>query len=371
MRAQSTCMLGACVAFVHLLPAQPSDTPSPALAWGPPVSGLRLSLRLDNDIHKLGDDVRLHIAMENFAASESVHGPSPTTRCNSRVRIEVRDRIDGLLVTERRSSSPRICVGKAAPPTEYALGSITPEQRTLGDLGWLPNYAGSFTVSAIWTVYACNPCDWNRVKPHAVVKSEPQHLLITDKEAPPHAPNPSPVLLSGRLADQFEQVDSNLGEKSALKDKRTGLLWLHLNVTRGMSYLAVQSELVPGGRFDGWRYATLEELREFFSLFTGTPSGVSRDPALQQQLQRHLGGPLHTFADASIGWRRTSSLGIVAARFDLGHATAGYIANDSQSGPVIDAQLQGSTTDSGGSPYIGSYLVRRDENPPAPLRFTP
>ena len=93
------CLLGPCVAFVHLLPAQPSDPPSPALAWGPPVSGLRLSLRLDNDIHKLGDDVRLHIAMENFAASESVHGPSPATRCNSRVRIEVRDRIDGLLAS--------------------------------------------------------------------------------------------------------------------------------------------------------------------------------------------------------------------------------------------------------------------------------
>jgi len=158
----------------------------------------------------------------------------------------------------------------------------------------------------------------------------------------------------------FVQVKTGFGPASAVEDKRTRLMWLHLNFTAGMSYERVKAEMAPGGRLAGWRYATPDELREFFSHYDGAPNGYSKNPALEARLQCDLGGPLGSFSNPENGFHRTSSVGFLDVPFDLGHANFGYIADDNFTGPVIDPKLQGSTRDTFAIAHIASYLVRED-----------
>ena len=54
--------------------------------------------------------------------------------------------------------------------------------------------------------------------------------------------------------------------------------WLELTETANMSRNAVESELVSGGLFDGWRYATRSETEALYdSLWGGTTEGWSSD----------------------------------------------------------------------------------------------
>lgn len=51
------------------------------------------------------------------------------------------------------------------------------------------------------------------------------------------------------------------------QDTNTGIYWLKLNETRGMAYDDVTSQLVVGGTFEGWRYATLAEVENFIAAY--------------------------------------------------------------------------------------------------------
>src|SRR5689334_9633597 len=57
----------------------------------------------------------------------------------------------------------------------------------------------------------------------------------------------------------FVQVKTAFGPKTALKDERRSLLWLHLNFTKGMSYDQVKAEMARGSLV-GWRFAKPKEL---------------------------------------------------------------------------------------------------------------
>ena len=67
----------------------------------------------------------------------------------------------------------------------------------------------------------------------------------------------------------------------------------------------------PDGEFEGWRLATVDELRRFFADFTGTVDGHSSDPRIERKLQRLLGGPLDEAANVSTGWHRWDTSGFV------------------------------------------------------------
>jgi len=47
-------------------------------------------------------------------------------------------------------------------------------------------------------------------------------------------------------------------------DDNTGLAWLDLTQTRGLSYNFVSGQLGSGGAFEGWRYANLAEAQDLF-----------------------------------------------------------------------------------------------------------
>lgn len=58
-------------------------------------------------------------------------------------------------------------------------------------------------------------------------------------------------------------------------DDNSGLYWLDLTETAGMSYSEVSAQLGAGGSFDGWRYATTTEATDIYAQFGLTPGAES------------------------------------------------------------------------------------------------
>ena len=89
----------------------------------------------------------------------------------------------------------------------------------------------------------------------------------------------------------FTLTDTSFGKQSGLLDQSTHLEWLRLSATRNKSQEEIRRAMYPHKAFDGWRYATADEVAMFFRHFTGTLSGRTTDPAVVAELQRLLGGP--------------------------------------------------------------------------------
>jgi hypothetical protein len=157
----------------------------------------------------------------------------------------------------------------------------------------------------------------------------------------------------------FAQVGTEFGPKTALKDKRTSLLWLHLDLTKGMSYAQVKAQMSKV-QLGTWRFAASQEIREMFAHFNHSSDGFLKNDRLAAKLQHELGGPVSFTANADNGFCRNSCVGLIDEKFDLGHALYGYIANDNFFGPSMDPKLQGSSRDDSGAPFAASYLVRKE-----------
>ncbi|MES9957094.1 MAG: PEP-CTERM sorting domain-containing protein [Sedimenticola sp.] len=71
--------------------------------------------------------------------------------------------------------------------------------------------------------------------------------------------------------------DAIHGVDSATYDERTGLTWLDLTATKGVSYDAVLANMSIGGAYEGWRYATVDEVTSLWDSAGG--NGVYEDPS--------------------------------------------------------------------------------------------
>ena len=59
--------------------------------------------------------------------------------------------------------------------------------------------------------------------------------------------------------------DANFGPNSITVDTSTGLGWLNVTKTTGLSYQQVLSEIQTGGTFSGFRFATVPEVLQLYS----------------------------------------------------------------------------------------------------------
>jgi hypothetical protein len=77
--------------------------------------------------------------------------------------------------------------------------------------------------------------------------------------------------------------DPRFGPGSLTVDTRTGLAWLNLAASAGLSYDEMTGALEPGGAFAGFRYATAQEVAGLFSSGgISVPGWISEsDPAFQ------------------------------------------------------------------------------------------
>jgi len=79
--------------------------------------------------------------------------------------------------------------------------------------------------------------------------------------------------LSLTVNASFIQINDNIQDHGVFtRDLTTGLDWLDVTETRGMSYNQVQGQIGVGDIYEGWRYATYSELDTLILDFGYTPS---------------------------------------------------------------------------------------------------
>ena len=61
----------------YCLPIQFADTAAKKRTWGPRAKGSAAEITLDKDTFRIGEDVRLHLAVENFDVEGSVYSADP------------------------------------------------------------------------------------------------------------------------------------------------------------------------------------------------------------------------------------------------------------------------------------------------------
>ncbi len=117
--------------------------------WGPEAAGVAISLILDKETYKTGEDVPLRINLENFRATQEIGGGE--LPCDAGVTIEVRDST-GALVPQHGFGW--LCSGHGWQ-TVYPPGKpVLVPGITLSDVRLLPDHPGTYTVTAAWNVYS-------------------------------------------------------------------------------------------------------------------------------------------------------------------------------------------------------------------------
>jgi len=77
------------------------------------------------------------------------------------------------------------------------------------------------------------------------------------------------ALLFGVEAAQATLMTAHEGSFEYTTGSTTGLDWLDMSYTLNKSYNTVISQMVTGGTFEGWRYASLGEIVSFWEEVTG------------------------------------------------------------------------------------------------------
>jgi hypothetical protein len=121
--------------------------------WGTRARGVAVDITLDKDTFRVGEDVPLHLAVENFDAESPIYGRA---ECGI-VRIEVRDADGQPLRYDERFFDISICSGHGLGLVPYARGEILPLETSLRTEGWLPNRVGTYTVAVSWSVWDHQP----------------------------------------------------------------------------------------------------------------------------------------------------------------------------------------------------------------------
>lgn len=149
-------------------------------------------------------------------------------------------------------------------------------------------------------------------------------------------------------------------------DLNSGLRWLDMSSTQGMSFNQVSASLVNGGSLQGWRYATASEFRDLFEsrgyYFSGNPLNTSllEGETFFQSLIGLMG------ATVSNG-NANSIFGILGTDYTsssyqyMGQIYSFYDSSESF------AKIERGPLDTATNDAVGSYLVQQHVSPvPAP-----
>jgi hypothetical protein len=169
----------------------------------------------------------------------------------------------------------------------------------------------------------------------------------------------------------FALVSTSFGEKTALYDRQTGLVWLRPTLAGAVAEESIREKTKPRQQFAGWRFATPEEVASFLADFTGSPDGTSTEPAIERKLLRLLGGDDTQGIHNDEGWSRIALYVRVAGLVPATTADSpdgkgfvfhyAYIAEDRQHGQVqatVAPYLKGWTRADGDAASDGIFLVR-------------
>ncbi len=134
----------------NVLRVEIADPTLIARKWGRREKGIAADITLDKNTYRVGEDVPLHIAVEDFDASLPLYAWSPTWDPCLAVGIEVRDAGGHPIPPAERLPNRTICTGHGFGPVAVAKGKVIPIERSLGAEGWLPSRPGTYTVVVNW-----------------------------------------------------------------------------------------------------------------------------------------------------------------------------------------------------------------------------
>ena len=138
------------IASSNVLRVQIADPETMPRKWGPRVKGIAADITLDKDTFRLGEEVPMHLAVENFDAEGSVYGGDPTWDPCWVVGLQVLDIRGQVLTPNERFLHRSFCMGHGRSPMLYPKGKFVPLERSLGAEGWLPNHPGTFIIVVTW-----------------------------------------------------------------------------------------------------------------------------------------------------------------------------------------------------------------------------
>lgn len=163
----------------------------------------------------------------------------------------------------------------------------------------------------------------------------------------------------------FVSLDSSFGTGTITRDTVSGLEWLDLAVTQGISWGTVESELAPGGAYDGFRFALREEFEQLAINAGATLPSVFPNLANSPAVSSLIALLGQTFLDfnPSAGGPVSYSCGVLSGLSGEGSGAQGTYRDtacfvDSALGgqiiPFYDIQY---STESGRA-FTGTWLVR-------------
>lgn len=141
------------VQFVHSNELRiPIDDPALVQRkWSGREKGIGVDVTLDKDAYQVGEDVPLHIAIENFDAPVPVYAIDPAWDPSTAIGIEVRDATGNVLAANERFPMTMMWMGHGRGPFPYPSGKIVTIERGLESVGWLPKRPGLYTIVATWS----------------------------------------------------------------------------------------------------------------------------------------------------------------------------------------------------------------------------
>lgn len=160
--------------------------------WGKAEEGVRADLTVDNLAYTVGEDIPLHLAIENVSASRPLYSmPLNGGACPSDYTVHV-EKEDGsppeFFQLPFFSESEAVCVaGYRRNP--LVVGKTVPNEDTLSRLGLLPSQPGVYRITVSWRVYdnlssGSDRANLNQQRPYVTVTSAASTLRIMQSEAP-------------------------------------------------------------------------------------------------------------------------------------------------------------------------------------------
>jgi hypothetical protein len=106
--------------------------------WGTKVKGVAVDVTLEKDTYRVGENIPLHIAVEDFDAPFTIHTWDPLWDPCVTIGVRVLDLHGQPLAEDERFADRDLCMGHGFGPRPIAKRKVIPIERTLDGEGWLP-----------------------------------------------------------------------------------------------------------------------------------------------------------------------------------------------------------------------------------------
>jgi hypothetical protein len=171
---------------VHLV-----DPATISRRWGPKVKGIAADITLDKDTYEVGEDIPLHLAVQNVDAEAPIYGPNIVWDPCGIVAIEVLDAAGRALGSNELMRPFGICSGHGFGPMVYEKGKVIPLERKLAAERGLPRKPGTYTIVVTWAPAigsaedALSKTPFPDLKPHAVARATATINIVNSSDPTP------------------------------------------------------------------------------------------------------------------------------------------------------------------------------------------